>query len=213
MIKIEIKNRFTGSIIFEYSKENNTVKQTVLQFIKEELDKGKSYADLSSADLRSADLSSADLRYADLRYADLSYADLSSANLRYADLSSANLRYANLRYANLSSADLRYADLSSANLRYANLSSADLSSANLRYADLSYADLSYADLDKKYISISCIGSSKRMTTYCFEDDIIWCGCFKGTLQEFEDKVNKTHSDNPQHLKEYLGAINYLKSLK
>ena len=52
-----------------------------------------------------------------------------------------------------------------------------------------------------------------MTTYCFEDDIIWCGCFKGSLQDFENKVNETHVNNPQYLKEYLGAINYLKSLK
>ena len=52
-----------------------------------------------------------------------------------------------------------------------------------------------------------------MTTYCFEDDIIWCGCFKGSLQEFENKVNKTHVNNHKYLKEYLGAINYLKSLK
>ena len=170
MIKLQIKNRFTGSIIFEYEKENNTIKETVNQFIKEELGKGKSSADLSSADLRSANLRSADLRYA----------DLSSANLR------------------------------SANLSYANLRSANLSSANLRSANLRSADLRYADLDKKYISVSCIGSSKRMTTYCFEDDIIWCGCFKGNLKEFEDNVNKTHKNNPQHLKEYLGAINYFK---
>jgi len=106
------------------------------------------------------------------------------------------------------SANLSYADLSYANLRYANLSSADLSSA-----DLSSADLSYATTDKRYIQISCIGSSKRMTTYCFEDDFIWCGCFKGSLQEFEDAVNETHKDNEQYLKEYIGFINYLKSLK
>lgn len=52
-----------------------------------------------------------------------------------------------------------------------------------------------------------------MTTYCFDDDIIWCGCFKGTLLEFENKVNETHKNNSQYLKEYIGAINYLKSLK
>jgi len=136
-----------------------------------------------------------------------------SANLRYADLRYANLRSANLSYADLSSADLRYADLS-----YANLSSANLSYANLRYADLSYANLSsanlsYAKTDKRYIQISCIGSNKRITIYCFEDDFIWCGCFKGSLQEFEDAVNQTHKDNEQFLKEYTGFINYLKSLK
>ena len=158
MIKLQIKNRFTRSVIFEYEKKNNTIKDTVQEYIKKELESGKSYADLS--------------------------------------------------YANLSYANLRSANLSSANLRYANLSSADLSSA-----DLSSADLSSADLDKRYISISCIGSSKRMTTYCFDDDIIWCGCFKGTLQEFENKVNETHKNNEQYLKEYLGAINYIKSLK
>ena len=168
MIKIEIKNRFTGKIIFEFSKENNTIKDTVQEYIKKELESGKSYANLRSADLRSADL-------------------------RYADLRSANLSYADLRYANLRSADLR--------------------SADLRYADLRSANLSYADLDKRYISITRIGSSNRMTTYCFDDDVIWCGCFKGTLQEFENKVNETHKDNELYLKQYLGAINYIKSLK
>ena len=173
MLKIQIKNRFTGSIIFEYTKENNTVSETVKEYIKQGLAAGKSYADLSYADLSSADLSSANLRSANLSSADLSSANLSSANLRYADLSSANL------------------------------SSADLSSANLRSADL----------DKRYIQVACIGSSKRMTTYCFDDDIVWCGCFKGTLQEFEKQVNETHKDNEQYLKEYIGFINYLKSLK
>ena len=99
------------------------------------------------------------------------------------------------------------ADLSSANLRYANLRSADL-----RYADLRYAYLSNAKTDKRYIQIGCIGSSKRMTTYCFEDDQITCGCFTGTLKEFEAECKKTHKDNKQYLNEYLGAIKYIKSL-
>ena len=100
------------------------------------------------------------------------------------------------------------ADLSSADLRYA-----DLRSADLRYADLSSADLRSAKTDKRYIQVSCIGSAKRMTTYCFEDDTIWCGCFRGTLDEFEAKVISIHSANDQYLKEYVGFINYLRSLK
>jgi len=177
-MKIEIKNRFTGSVIFEYTKENNTISETVKEYIRQEIEKGKE---------------NADLRYANFRYANLENIDLGNANLRSANLESANLRSANLRNANLRSAVLESADLENANLRSANLES--------------------ADLNKKYISISCIGSSKRMTTYCFEDDIIWCGCFKGTLEEFEKKVNITHENNEQYLKEYLGFINYLKSLK
>jgi len=194
--KIKIKHWLTGSVLFEFEKENNTVKDTVVEAVKQK-------ADLSSADLRSANLSSANLSSADLSYADLRSADLRSADLRSANLSSANLRSADLR-----SADLRSADLSSADLRSADLSSADLSSANLRSADLSYAVT-----DKRYIQIACIGSAKRMTTYCFEDDKIWCGCFTGTLDEFEAKVISTHSANDQYLKEYMGFINYLRSLK
>ena len=91
-MKIEIKNRFTGSIIF--SIETSSWRLAVEAAIKQ-----------------GADLSYADLRFADLSYADLRFADLSSADLSYADLSYANLSYADLRYADLSSADLSYADL------------------------------------------------------------------------------------------------------
>jgi len=99
-----------------------------------------------------------------------------------------------------------------ADLRYADLSSADLRSANLSSANLSSAELSYAKTDKRYIQIGCIGSSKRVTTYCFEDDQITCGCFTGTLKEFEAECKKTHKYNKQYRNEYLGAIKYIKSL-
>jgi len=131
-MKVEIKNRFNGNILF--SGEFESLRLTVEAAIK------------TSADLRSADLRSADLRYANLRYANLRSADLTSADLRSADLRYADLRYANLRYANLRSADLRYADLRSANLRSADLTSANLTSADLRSADLRSADLRHADL-------------------------------------------------------------------
>jgi uncharacterized protein YjbI with pentapeptide repeats len=98
-MKIEIKNRYNGTIIC--SGEFESLKQAV----------EKNSADLSSADLRSANLGSAnlgsaDLSFADLSFANLSFADLGSADLRSADLSSANLSSANLRSANLGSANL-----------------------------------------------------------------------------------------------------------
>jgi len=102
--KIQIKS-FLGNLLFEYETDNNTIKKTLEQAVKEN-------ADLSYADLRSADLSYADLRSADLSYADLSYADLRSADLRSADLSYANLRSADLSYANLRSADIDFSCLS-----------------------------------------------------------------------------------------------------
>ena len=129
-IKIEIKNRWTGDILFEYEKENNTIKDTLLEAIK-------NGADLSGADLRGADLSEAYLSEANLRGA-----YLSEANLRGADLSEANLRG-----ADLSEAYLRGADLRGANLRGADLRGADLSEANLRGADLSEAYIALSDND------------------------------------------------------------------
>lgn len=85
--------------------------------------------------------------------------------------------------------------------------------ADLRSADLSGADLRSARTDKQYIVISCIGSRKDSTVYCLDDDEIWCGCFYGNLAEFEQAVNETHANNPQYLKEYTGAIAYIRSLQ
>ena len=113
-IKLSIKNRFTGNIIFEYEKENNTIKETVLEAIKTRVN-------LSGADLSGADLSGADLFRANLSGANLSGADLSGADLSGADLSRANLSGANLSRVNLSRADL-----SGVNLSGADLSGADL---------------------------------------------------------------------------------------
>ncbi len=48
-IKIEIKHWFTGSLLFEWESENNSVKETLLKAVE-------SGADLSGADLRGADL-------------------------------------------------------------------------------------------------------------------------------------------------------------
>ena len=58
-IKIEIKHWITGSVLFEYEKENNTLRDTIIE------------ANLRGADLREADLRGANLYGADLRGADL----------------------------------------------------------------------------------------------------------------------------------------------
>ena len=67
---IQIKNRFTGDII--YKSEKSTLKEAVVEAKKEG-------ADLSDADLRDADLSGANLSGADLSGANLSGAELASA--------------------------------------------------------------------------------------------------------------------------------------
>ena len=81
-IKIEIKNRWTGAVLFEYEKEDNTIKETVIEAVN-------NGADLGCADLRDANLGCADLGCANLGCADLRGADLRCADLRGADLGDA----------------------------------------------------------------------------------------------------------------------------
>ena len=100
-IKIEIKNRWTGRVLFEYSSEDNTMAKTVEVAVSRN-------ANLFGADLRNANLFGADLRNADLRGADLCGADLFGADLRGADLRGADLRNADLRGADLRGAKGAY---------------------------------------------------------------------------------------------------------
>ena len=125
LFKIQIKHKILGSVLFEYEKEENTIKDTLQAAVK------------AGADLRDADLGGADLRRADLRGADLRDADLGGADLRDADLRDADLGGADLRRADLRGADLRRADLGGADLRGADLGGADLGGAkNIPYIPL-----------------------------------------------------------------------------
>ena len=58
-IKIQIKSVF-GKVLFELEKENNTIKETLEQAVKEN-------ADLEGADLRNADLINSNLEGANLK--------------------------------------------------------------------------------------------------------------------------------------------------
>ncbi len=151
-IKLQIKSRWTGSVLFEYEKENNTIKETLIVAVR-------SYANLSGADLRDADLSGIDLSYTDLNDAYLRNADLSGTDLSGADLSGAYLSGANLSGADLHNADLGGAFLLNANLSGACLNETCLCGAILLDANLSGADLLNADLgvakEPPYIPLAC----------------------------------------------------------
>ena len=75
MEKIEIKNRFTGKIIFEFSKENNTIKDTVEEAVRQKIS-------LIGASLKGASLIGASLDYASLNDASLKGASLIGASYR-----------------------------------------------------------------------------------------------------------------------------------
>ena len=139
--KIEIKSIW-GNVLFEYEKENNSVKDTLIESVKQG-------ADLYGADLRGADLRGADLRGADLGGADLCGADLGD--------------WGKLQ------------------------SSSDI------------------------LVVGAIGSRNGYTTIFHTDKGIFvqCGCFKGTLEEFEKKVKETHQGN-KHERDYLALIEFVK---
>ena len=87
-IKIEIKTLF-GNVLFQYEKENNTIKDTLEKAVQE------------GANLEGANLEGAYLRGANLEGANLEGAYLEGANLEGANLEGANLEGANLRGAYL----------------------------------------------------------------------------------------------------------------
>jgi len=142
--KIEIKHWITGSILFEFEKEDNSLLKTLKEAICKKSD--LQGADLQGADLQGADLQGADLQGADLQGADLQGADLQGADLRGADLQGADLQGADLQGADLQGADLRGADLQGADLQGADLQGADLQGADLQGADLRGANLQDANL-------------------------------------------------------------------
>jgi len=93
-MKIEIKSRYTESILFSHDVVENTLKISLLAALK-------AGANLRESNLRGADLLGADLRGADLRGSDLRESNLRGSDLRGADLRGTDMDGANLRGANL----------------------------------------------------------------------------------------------------------------
>ena len=146
METIEIKN-INGVVLFSHTAENNSIKLTVEEAVKKNVN--LALADLADADLDGADLDGANLRGANLRGADLKGAELTGANLSDADLREANFSMANLYRTNLDDADLYRA-----NLTRANLYDADLYNTNLEGVILDMAYLVGAK-NIPYIPLAC----------------------------------------------------------
>lgn len=106
--KIEIKDIF-GKILFTYECENNSVKKTVEEAVRQNIS-------LCNANLYCVDLRGANLHGADLRSANLYNAILNDANLNKVHLNDAKVCWANLCDTDLYGADLHNADLRNANL-------------------------------------------------------------------------------------------------
>jgi hypothetical protein len=173
-MKIEIKSRYSGEVLFAHEQENNTIRITLELAVK------------ARANLTEANLTEANLYGANLTEANLTEANLYRANLRGANLTEANLYRANLRGADLTEANLRAANLRGANLRGANLTEANLYGANLTEANLTEANL------------LCVGDMQRIFTIQldtwhigFTKDTLQIGCQRHLIEKwktFDDEI-------------------------
>lgn len=76
------------------------------------------------------------------------------------------------------------------------------------YGDTCICDEAWVCDDSDYICFKGFGSESRNTTMFRtknRDIYVCCGCFRGSLKEFEEKVKETHG-NTKYAKEYLVCI-------
>lgn len=65
-----------------------------------------------------------------------------------------------------------------------------------------------------HLTVGAIGSRQDVTTFYRHQDgmiYVWCGCFNGTLDDFEKAVHKTHAGTI-HERAYMAAIHMAKEI-
>ena len=85
---------------------------------------------------------------------------------------------------------------------------------NYCYSCDSCDSCNYWETNPQRYTTTNIGSRDQQTTFYFDTKRVQvvCGCFIGTLSEFENKVKETHGDN-KYGKQYQAEIKKLKALK
>ncbi len=198
-MKFEIKNRFTGSVLF--SVETETLKLAVELGVK------------ARANLAGANLDGAYLAGAYLAGAYLARANLDGANLAGANLDGANLDGANLDGANLAGAYLDGAYLAGAYLAGAYLAGAYLAGAYLDGAYLDGAGGKKLALtgERPVIQIGPLGSrGGYLLGYCTDAGLyVRAGCWFGSGEEFEARVREVYPTEVYGV-EYLAALAFLR---
>ena len=88
-----------------------------------------------------------------------------------------------------------------------------LTEANLARASLAGAKIGKIEIIGNPYFVGGIGSAGRTTTAWPTKDglFIVCGCWHGTLGEFEARIRGEHKDK-RHLDNYLTAVEYLRML-
>ena len=77
----------------------------------------------------------------------------------------------------------------------------------IKYEGMSETTLRFLKIDRIGSRLGCTYFFKTAT-----DIYVRCGCFFGTIADFEKKVNETHARNKKYRKEYIEAIKYVKAV-
>lgn len=191
---------------------------------------GEERASLRGADLGGMKLMGLDLKWVDLCGANLEMADLSDSILSNTNMQEANLEGAVLDRAILAEASLRGASLKGASLFRTDMTYADLRGANLQKAHLVQTLLYNAEFYGATLRASLIGvgltgakdilaigpiGSRSDITYAVNHPgaiMIQCGCFWGTLEEWEGKCRSVYRTSGQpHGAVYEAAANFIRA--
>ena len=207
---IQIKNRFTGMVIFQHSCKGNSIAKTITAALL-------SGVNLSGANLCGVNLSGSNLSGVNFSGVNLSGSNLSGSNLSGADLYNTDLYNTDLSGANLSGADLYNTDFSGSNLSGVNLSGVNLSGSNLSGSNLSGAvliDGSRVANGSSVIQLGPIGSRRAyLTAYITDKGLLfdaWCQR-QITREVFERRLTQEHGEN-EFAKEYRAALVFLDAL-
>ncbi len=178
-MKIEIKCRWSGKVLFAHEQEGNTIRITLELAVKAR-----------------ANLADANLARAYLGYANLADANLAGAYLADANLADAYLAGAYLADANLAGAYLADAYLADANLAGANLARANLADANLAGAYLAGANLAGATGNGKEV-LSFVALEYRGV---YTAEFMWIGCRKHPVKTWwKDSEKESKLFSPEQI--------------
>ncbi len=158
-MKIEIKHRYSGQVIFTHEEDNNTPSITLQAAISANTSLDGAYLsnirfgalDLTNANLSGIICSGVSFSGSNLKNVNFTdaviedsyfnYTDLTSANFTNAILKSSCARSAKFDYCNFKNSIVQYTDFTNASFRFALLDDADFTCTYLDGVDLSHVDL------------------------------------------------------------------------
>ena len=190
--KIEIKSWLSGSLLFEFETEDNSILRTLKEAIRQ------------GAYLQGADLLGAHLQGADLQGVDLQDAYLQDAHLQGADLRGAYLRGAYLRGVHLQGAHLQGADVRGAYLGGVDLTGVDLTGLDLKWFKNDFwAVLCDYPTEAEGVKKALVEGRVNGSTYSGE-----CACLIGTISNIKKcKVEELEKDSNRPAEQWFLGIN------